>query len=302
MDLKPRGWERRYAEWFDDATVVESYRYRPAYPPSLFGVLAGLARDGDVLDAGCGPGDIARPLAPLVRHVDAVDLSARMVAEGRLRPGGDTANLTWLASPIEGAGLPGPYALVVAGDSVHWFDWPVVMPLFERAGHLRGSPGDRHAHLVPLDPAVTRRLAPIYRRYGANRDFRSPRPRPRAGTAGSVRPRWRTHDGAGRVASDRRGGDRLPPLAERLRPRADDAARRRVVRPGSARCTRGARRRRVDRRGRREAPARRHRHGGVGAAHVTGRLGRPGRRQLAWLTLDMLKSGMRRAGVAVRWK
>ena len=67
MDDKPRGWRRDYAEWFDDASVVASYASRPPYPARLFPFLARIADGGVVLDAGCGPGDIARQLAPLVR-------------------------------------------------------------------------------------------------------------------------------------------------------------------------------------------------------------------------------------------
>jgi SAM-dependent methyltransferase len=171
MDPKPRGWDRHYAEWFDDETVVRSYRHRPDYPSSMVGFLARLANAGSVLDAGCGPGDIARPLARLVRRVDAVDLSPRMIAAGRCLPGGHAENLTWLESPIEDAALNGPYELIVAGDSVHWFDWPVVMPRFAQVlaplGHLGIVTRDWIRH-----PELSRRLRPIYSRYGANLDFR----------------------------------------------------------------------------------------------------------------------------------
>ena len=53
---------------------------------------------GVVLDAGCGPGDLARPLAPLVGRVDAVDLSPRMIAEGRSREGGAVTDSSPLAA------------------------------------------------------------------------------------------------------------------------------------------------------------------------------------------------------------
>lgn len=171
MDPKPGGWDRSYAEWFDDETVVRSYRHRPEYPDSLVRFLARLARGGSVLDAGCGPGDIARPLARRVRHVDAVDLSPRMIAAGRGLPGGLAENLSWLEGSIEDAALDGPYDLIVAGDSVHWFDWRVVMPRFARVlapqGHLGIVTRDWLRH-----HEISRRLRPIYSRYGANRDFR----------------------------------------------------------------------------------------------------------------------------------
>ncbi len=172
MEPKPRGWARAYAEWFNDRSVVENYRHRPAYPPELFAFLAALAgSSGTVLDAGCGPGDLARPLAPLVRSVDAVDLSPRMIAEGRGREGGRAANLAWLTGAIEEVELRGPYDVVLAGDSVHWFDWPVAMP------RLRDelAPGGHLAVVVRRwfeSAAIWERLLPIYGRFGANPDFR----------------------------------------------------------------------------------------------------------------------------------
>jgi SAM-dependent methyltransferase len=172
MDPRPRGWHRDYAKWFDDASVVVNYACRPPYPEPLFPYLAGLAGSGVVLDAGCGPGDIARPLAPLVRRVDAVDLSPRMIDEGRRRDGGGAANVRWFSSPVEEVGLDGPYDLVVAGDSVHWFEWAVVMPRFAAAL----SPSGVLAIVVRewfRDPEIRRRLAPLYARFGANPDFQA---------------------------------------------------------------------------------------------------------------------------------
>ncbi|MBV9278962.1 MAG: class I SAM-dependent methyltransferase, partial [Chloroflexi bacterium] len=51
-----------------------------------------------VLDAGCGTGDVARPLAPLVDRVDAVDISAGMIERGRRLPGGENPAITWICA------------------------------------------------------------------------------------------------------------------------------------------------------------------------------------------------------------
>ncbi len=172
MEPKPSGWDRRYAEWFNDSSVVENYRFRPEYPAALFTFLASLAGDsGAVLDAGCGPGDIARPLAQLVRRVDAVDLSPRMISEGRSRAGGAASNLVWLTGAIEDLQLDGPYDLVVAGDSVHWFDWRVAFPRFATV-LARGGQLAIVARNWFTAPELRRRLGPIYARFAANRDFR----------------------------------------------------------------------------------------------------------------------------------
>ena len=172
VEPKPKGWDRAYAEWFDDASVVANYRFRPEYPAALFSFLASLAGPaGVVLDAGCGPGDIARSLAPLVGRVDAVDLSPRMISEGRRRVGGAASNLVWLTGPIEAVELDGPYDLVVAGDSVHWFDWRAVFPRFatELATNGRFAVVSRNWFTAP---ELSGRLGPIYGRFGANPDFR----------------------------------------------------------------------------------------------------------------------------------
>ena len=117
------------ATWGDRA-VAASYRHRPPYPPQTFDILAGLITDEarTVLDLGCGTGFVARPLAPLVDRVDAVDISAAMIEEGRRLPGGDHPRLRWMVGRAEDVALHSPYALVTAGDSLHWMDWEVVLP------------------------------------------------------------------------------------------------------------------------------------------------------------------------------
>jgi SAM-dependent methyltransferase len=107
---------------------VAVYHLRPPYPGSLFERLSEVAADGPVLDAGCGTGDLARGLAPRVERVDAVDASPRMIERARQLPGAE--RVRWHAAPIEDAELDPPYALIVAGDSVHWFDWDVAFTRF----------------------------------------------------------------------------------------------------------------------------------------------------------------------------
>jgi SAM-dependent methyltransferase len=173
VEPKPRGWERRYAEWFSDQSVVSNYRYRPPYSDELFELLAESAggRAATVLDAGTGPGDIARPLASRVARVDAVDLSPHMIEEARAREHGDRPNITWIVGPVEEVELRGPYDLIAAGDSIHWFDWQTAMPRF--AGLLTA-----HGQLALITrdwltgDALRKALVPVYDHFGANPDFR----------------------------------------------------------------------------------------------------------------------------------
>lgn len=131
MEPKPAPWSPEHGAAFAAPGVAEAYRFRPAYPPALFTLLTTLlAPDvpATVLDAGCGTGFVARPLAPLVDHVDAVDIAPTMIAVGRREPGGEHPQLHWHCSPLEQfAGHP-PYALIVAGASMHWMDWGTVLP------------------------------------------------------------------------------------------------------------------------------------------------------------------------------
>lgn len=110
---------------FTDPDVADAYQYRPPYPPEVFDVLEELIvdRPRDVLDLGAGEGALARPLAARADHVDAVDISAAMLAAGAARPGGRARNLRWILGAAETAELSGPYALVTAGASLHWMAW-----------------------------------------------------------------------------------------------------------------------------------------------------------------------------------
>jgi len=134
---------------FANPDVVEAYQYRPPYPPEVFDVLEELITDQPrhVLDIGAGDGALARPLAELVDRVDAVDVSAAMLAAGARQPGGDRPNLRWILGSAETAELAGPYALVTAGASLHWMDWEQMLPRL-------AAEGTGHAFLAIVDHGV----------------------------------------------------------------------------------------------------------------------------------------------------
>jgi SAM-dependent methyltransferase len=130
---KPEFLGPEFAAPFQERGVVGAYLYRPPYPPELFDMLVGLIRAEPrvVLDVGCGTGNIARPLAPRVERVDAVDVSAAMIERGQRLPGGDSPALRWMCGRAEDAPLHPPYALITAGASLHWMDWDIVLPRFQ---------------------------------------------------------------------------------------------------------------------------------------------------------------------------
>lgn len=129
---KPEFLSPRNAAAFDDADVASAYRHRVPYPPATFDILVQLIDPGCrvVLDVGCGEGALARPLAPRVDRVDAVDPAAPMLAVGERAPGGDHPSIRWILGRAEDVELKEPYGLVCAGASLHWMDWEVVMPRF----------------------------------------------------------------------------------------------------------------------------------------------------------------------------
>jgi SAM-dependent methyltransferase len=130
MEPKRAGnWAEHFAA-FQDPSVIASYQYRPPFPPELFTVLSGLITETPrrVLDLGCGTGFVARELLPFVDTIDAVDVSPGMIAAGQLLPGGNNARLRWILGRVEDVPLAPPYALITAGDSMHWMDWPALFP------------------------------------------------------------------------------------------------------------------------------------------------------------------------------
>jgi trans-aconitate methyltransferase len=172
---KPTHLGPQYGAQFSDAGIVRAYRHRPPYPDDVFATLASLLAPGPatILDAGCGTGDIAIGLLasmPHIERLDAVDLSPAMVAEGQQRPGGDDPRLRGQVAPIETATFQPPYALITAGESLHWMDWPVVMPRFRDALASGGVLAVVGRNEQPSE--WTDALLRIVNRYSTNHDFR----------------------------------------------------------------------------------------------------------------------------------
>jgi SAM-dependent methyltransferase len=169
---KPSHLSGEFGAWFKDPLIAAAYPARPPYPEAAIALLAGLAVDAPraVLDVGCGTGDVARRLAPLVERVDAVDFSAAMMERGRHLPGGQAANLHWILGALEDVELGEAYALVTAGESLHWMDWPVVLPRFAELLSPNGVLAivERNWERVP---AMRARLLPIVERYSPVRNY-----------------------------------------------------------------------------------------------------------------------------------
>lgn len=143
MKPKPSHLQPEYGAQFGDKSVAETYGTRLPYPPELFDFLVRLSGNPaqPILDLGCGTGDIALGIAALTTGlVDAVDQSEAMLAVARRRRLEGPASVRWFCESAEEFRLGGPYALVVAGESLHWMDWNLVLPKIEgalsRGAHL----------------------------------------------------------------------------------------------------------------------------------------------------------------------
>jgi len=172
MRHKHRQFDTQYASIFGDASVVHAYQYRPPYPPETFGILLNLidpdAEPRTVLDAGCGPGVIARELVQDVDRIDAVDVAAHMIEAGKALPGGDDPKLCWIHGAIEHAPLHPPYALIVAAASLHWMHWETVLPRF----HDLLTPGGHLAVVGEVtESTLWRDALGFISEYSMNRDY-----------------------------------------------------------------------------------------------------------------------------------
>jgi ubiquinone/menaquinone biosynthesis C-methylase UbiE len=172
MEPKPDFLGPQVASAFQEASVVAAYPRRAPYPESLFQKLAELLTGPSraVLDVGTGTGDVARRLALYVDRVDAVDWSAGMIALARQLPGGDDPRIRWIQGRAEEVALDPPYGLIIAGESLHWMDWSLVLPRFAAALESGGFLAlvSRREHESPWGDS----LKPLYRRYSTNQTYR----------------------------------------------------------------------------------------------------------------------------------
>lgn len=169
VDPKPKHLAPEYATTFKDRGIVGAYQRRPLYTPEVFEILVDLIEDEPrvVLDIGCGTGDIARQMVDHVERVDAVDFSHPMIERGKSLPNGNHTNINWIHGPAETARLNPPYGLVVAGDSIGWFDWTTVFRRFKESLTPTGK-----LAIVSRDWGIDRELeGGIFSRYSTNKDY-----------------------------------------------------------------------------------------------------------------------------------
>ena len=102
-------------------------RFRPGYPDQLFGLLResfGLDQSADVLDLGCGTGQLGLTLAPTVRSVTSVDPSEDMLQEAAAQAAvrGNT-NVRFIPGSSDTLSADvGSFDLCMMGRCFHWMD------------------------------------------------------------------------------------------------------------------------------------------------------------------------------------
>jgi trans-aconitate methyltransferase len=161
----------QFAARFQDQSVVDRYHLRPVYPPETFTFLNELIMDEPrhVLDVGCGSGNVARNLLNYAERIDAVDISRPMLERAKTLPGGTSPKLRWLHGRAEDVEVQPPYAMITAGDSLHWLDWGVVLPRFAQLLTPRGVLAMVHVeeHAMPWCEGYVQ----IVRRFSNNPNY-----------------------------------------------------------------------------------------------------------------------------------
>ena len=110
-------------------------------PIGIFSILSELMTDEPkaVLDVGCSTGLITRNLMEFGDRVDGVDFSENMIETAKILPNGNHPGINWICGPVEEVLLSPPYALITAGQSLHWMDWEVVFPRFKESLTRNGT-------------------------------------------------------------------------------------------------------------------------------------------------------------------
>lgn len=171
---KPAHLGPKYGAQFSDQSVADAYPMRPPYPTQIIETLAELAVDEprNVLELGCGTGDITRFLAPHVQHIDALDPSAAMLHKARSLSNGLASNIHWIFQTAEDFDYARTYSLILAAESLHWMAWDVIFPRIRQALSPNGRLAivlSRELSPVPWMPT----LSPLLGEYSTNREFQS---------------------------------------------------------------------------------------------------------------------------------
>jgi SAM-dependent methyltransferase len=138
-----RAWREEWRRLFDDVAGLYDLT-RPGYPKEIVGAVLETARVGsgaegaEVLEIGCGTGQLTRQLAGRGFNLTAIDIGAAMVAAAR-RNVADPM-VTFEACSFEEFAGSGPFDLIVSATAFHWVDpavgWAKAATLLRPGGWL----------------------------------------------------------------------------------------------------------------------------------------------------------------------
>ncbi len=124
MTRLPGTTARRYGRVFDDV-AAEYDRHRPSYPDELIDQacqVAGIASGDQVLEVGCGSGQLTRGLLARGLHVTALEPGTRLIALARQNLEGAGA-VELVNAQFEDALLPREqFQAVFSASAFHWID------------------------------------------------------------------------------------------------------------------------------------------------------------------------------------
>ena len=124
MTPLPESTARRYGLVFDEI-AAEYDRRRPAYPDQLIDQacrVAGIGGGDDVLEVGCGSGQLTRGLLARGLHVTALEPGPSLIALARRNLAG-AGQAEFVNAKLEDASLPRErFAAVFSASAFHWVD------------------------------------------------------------------------------------------------------------------------------------------------------------------------------------
>ena len=124
MTRRPESTARRYGKVFDEM-AAEYDRHRPVYPDELIDQacrVAGIGRGDQVLEIGCGSGQLTRGLLARGLHVTALEPGTNLIALARQNLEGAGA-VEFVHAQFEDALLPREqFRAVFSASAFHWVD------------------------------------------------------------------------------------------------------------------------------------------------------------------------------------
>jgi ubiquinone/menaquinone biosynthesis C-methylase UbiE len=124
MTLRPESTARRYGKVFDEI-AAEYDRHRPAYPDEIIDQacrVAGIGPGDQVLEVGCGSGQLTRSLLARGLHVTALEPGTNLIALARQNLAG-AGEVEFVNAKFEDAALPRErFAAVFCASAFHWLD------------------------------------------------------------------------------------------------------------------------------------------------------------------------------------